>query len=176
MSDKWKRILATVAPALATALGGPLAGTAVAAIGKAILGKEDADAAEVALAIEGASPETLLALRKADQEFRARMKELDLDLDRLVVEDRADARKMARETRIYPQVILSAFFVLGYFGVLAYLFAGDWAFEDSQMSVVTAVLGVLTAGVVQVLNFWFGSSLGSKAKTDALTALASTDK
>jgi len=168
MSDKWKRILASVAPGLATALGGPLAGTAVAAIGKAILGKDNATEAEVAEAVETASPETLVALRQADKQFEVRMAELDLDLERLAVEDRISARTTMVATRIWPQVVLSGVFDGGYIALVIYLFAGEWAFTPEQMALVTAVVGVLTAGVIQTLNFWFGSSLGSKVKTDAL--------
>jgi len=42
MSTTWKGIVGTVAPALATALGGPLAGVAVRAIAEKVLGKPEA--------------------------------------------------------------------------------------------------------------------------------------
>ena len=50
--SNWKAIVGTVAPALATALGGPLAGVAVKAIADKVLGKPAATEADVAAAIE----------------------------------------------------------------------------------------------------------------------------
>ena len=62
----WKDIVGTVAPALATALGGPLAGLGVAAIGKALglgdgAGEEDV-AAAMLKAMAGLDKETRKAL------------------------------------------------------------------------------------------------------------------
>jgi hypothetical protein len=39
---------------------------------------------------------------------------------------------------------------------------------ESINSEFNMVLGVLTAGQVQIMNFWFGSSSGSKDKTSKL--------
>ena len=52
----WKSIVGTVAPALATALGSPLAGMAVAAIGSA-LGLTESSEETVSAAIVKATPE-----------------------------------------------------------------------------------------------------------------------
>jgi len=52
MAFNWKSILGTVAPGLATALGGPLAGMAVQAVSNAVLGKQDGSDDEIAAAIK----------------------------------------------------------------------------------------------------------------------------
>lgn len=46
----WKAIVKTVAPALGTALGGPLAGTAVKVLSEALLGHSDGKEEEIARA------------------------------------------------------------------------------------------------------------------------------
>ena len=80
MSDfNWKGLVGTVAPTLATALGGPFAGMAVKAISSAVLGNEGGSEGDIALALTGASPDTMLALKEADNSFALRMKELDVD-------------------------------------------------------------------------------------------------
>ncbi|MFT6220702.1 MAG: hypothetical protein ACJA0C_000099 [Candidatus Endobugula sp.] len=38
--------------------------------------------------------------------------------------------------------------------------------------VFTTILGVLTAAIPQILGFWFGSSLGSKQKTESMNRAA----
>ena len=70
LSDKAQATIKAVAPGLATALGGPLAGAAAGALVSALGGDEKA--AEAALIAQ--NPETLLALRKAENDFAVRMK------------------------------------------------------------------------------------------------------
>ena len=94
----WKDIVSTVAPAIATALGGPLAGLGVAAVGKALGLGDGAGEEDVAAAVLKASPEQLLSVKKAELEFTARMKELDVDLERIAVADRQSARRREAAT------------------------------------------------------------------------------
>jgi len=77
----WKSLVRAVAPALATALGTPLAGLAVAAISDAVLGKPDGSEQEVEAALAVAGPDVLLRLKDADRAFTLRMRELDIDLE-----------------------------------------------------------------------------------------------
>ena len=79
LSDKAIATIKAVAPGLAAALGGPLAGAAAGALVSALGGDEKA--AEAALLTQ--DPATLLALRKAEQEFAVRMRELDIEPERL---------------------------------------------------------------------------------------------
>lgn len=89
----WKDIVSAVAPVLGTAIGGPFGGLAARAISQAVLGKPDGSEKELAAAIEGASPETLAAIKKADQDFELRMQELGIDLERVHQQDRSSARE-----------------------------------------------------------------------------------
>lgn len=92
MNFDWKNIVKAVAPTIGTALGGPLAGLGIKALSEALLGKEDGTEAEVAAAVAGANPEQLMAMKKADQDFAIKMKELDIDLDKAFIADTSDAR------------------------------------------------------------------------------------
>lgn len=157
----WKEVLAAVAPTLATALGGPLAGTAVAIIGRKLLGKDDATEDDIAAALQGADPVELLKLKDADSQFKKDMKALD-------VQDRQSARKLAIDTSIAPQVILSVIYTAGYFWLMFMLISGDVTIPDAINGMVMALIGVMTAAQAQIMNFWFGSSSGSKQKTDKL--------
>ncbi len=78
-----KGVVGTVAPVLATALGGPLAGTAVQAIAQALGLTDDATEAQVAQTLQKATPEQLLAIKQADQAFAIRMRELGIEEQRL---------------------------------------------------------------------------------------------
>jgi len=174
VSPKLRRIVGSVAPALATALGGPLAGMATAAISKELLGKPDASPEELEQALFTSGPEVLVKLRELDRQFEAEMRKLDIDLAALEVKDRASARRMF-SVNVWPQVTLSALFVGGYFAVLYALFdqvrSGALAEVPSWvLGLSTTLLGVLTGEVPRIMAFWFGSSLGSKEKTRVLAA------
>jgi len=90
-------LLSSVAPTLATALGGPLAGLAVKSLSKALLGAEDFSEEAVMDAMATASPEQLAAVKKIDADFKVQMKALDIDLERIAVDDRKSARDMQKE-------------------------------------------------------------------------------
>ena len=60
-----KRAIARTAPSLARALGGPLAGAAVEQLSRAIFGDAAVDEEALADALAAATPEQLLAIKKA---------------------------------------------------------------------------------------------------------------
>lgn len=96
MADFWnaaKGTLSTVAPMLASAVGGPLAGAATGAIVKALGLAPDTKPEDVATAVVGAAPEQLLALKQAEVQFQAQMRQLDIDAAKLTFDDDADARR-----------------------------------------------------------------------------------
>ena len=99
-------ILKTVAPGIATALGGPLAGLAVSAIGKA-LNLSDATQDTIKAAVAGATPEDMLKLKEAEQDFQVQMKKLDIDLVQIAAGDRDSARKMQIANKAWTPAVLS---------------------------------------------------------------------
>lgn len=160
----WKSLLGEVAPTLATALGGPLAGAAAMAIKRAVLGKEEATEQEVAEALSVASPDVLLALREADNHFKLEMQRAGIDLEKIAAMDRESARKREMALKDKTPAILATLITIGFFGILAYLMIHG--FSDSPDSepllIMLGSLGTAWGGVV---NYYFGSSVGSKQKT-----------
>ena len=47
--------------------------------------------------------------------------------------------------------------------------------NQTMTGVFATILGVLTAAIPQILNFWFGSSVGSKEKTSGMNEAAHRD-
>ena len=162
MSD-WKSVLGSIAPTLATALGGPMAGTAVKFLAGHFLGDDDADAADIEAAIVCSTPEQLTELKRIDADFKVEMKKLGIDVYKIEVDDRKDARKLAA-VNMMPQIILSVIFIGGYFGLVYMLFAGHVVIDESIRDMSNILLGVLTANIPGIMQFWFGSSHGSKHK------------
>lgn len=162
----WKSIVSSVAPTIATALGGPMAGAATKAIAGALLGKPEAKQPEIEQALKNATPDDLLKLKEADNQFTLKMEELGVDLEKIAADDRANARQREIALKDNAPKILAAVIVIGFFGTL-YTIAFVELPSGAQQP-VSILLGALTAMLTQVGNYYFGSSAGSKAKTDAL--------
>jgi len=163
-------LVRTVAPSIASAVGGPLAGMATKAISEALLGKPDGTEDELAAAAARATPDQLLALKKAENEFMLQMRELDIDLERISNEDRDSARNREIKTRDLTPKILAGFITAGYFGVLFYMLTHGLPTTGGSeaMLVMLGTLGTAWGGVVA---YYFGSSAGSKEKTEAMNRM-----
>ena len=159
----WKKIVGKIAPALGTALSGPLGGAATKFMASKLLG-ESATEADLSAFIEGASPEELARIKTLDHEFQVQMRKLDIDLAKLNQEDRASARGLA-QLGMGPHVVMSAVYTVMYGVVLYLLLSGQVDVPQNHMALVMTVVGILTAAQGQILSFWFGSSSGSKQKT-----------
>lgn len=63
-----------------------------------------------------------------------------------------------------PQIIIGTVFICGFIYVLVLVFRGDVTIPEEQREMVIYLLGILSGGMGQVMNFFFGSSSGSKDK------------
>ena len=97
--------LAQIAPGIATALGGPLAGLAVTAISKA-LGVDEKD---VQSTIDSGklTADQLASLKQAEIDLQAKAQELGLNFEKLAVDDRKSARDMQTATHSWIPPLLS---------------------------------------------------------------------
>lgn len=169
IGEKALQVLRTVAPTVALAVGGPFGPLASAAL-SAVLGtpKDDGKAAEAALL--SATPDQLLALKKAEEEFQIQMKQLGIDEQKLVFDDIANAR--AREIAVKDSTpkYLAYLITAGFFGILGYLVVEGKPVQGGDvMLVMVGSLGTAWTGIVA---YFFGSSAGSAAKTDILASVS----
>lgn len=173
-------VVKSLAPTIATALGGPLVGGAVAAlenvfgITPAPSSSVDDRQTQIAAAISGATPEQLAAMRKADQDYAARMAEAgfkDVEtLAALTVQDRANARQMQMSTKSWTAPFLAIAVTVGFFSVLGLMMFMDLpkAAHDALM----LMLGSLGTAWASIIAYYFGSSVGSDRKTELLAGQA----
>ena len=158
-------LLKGVAPILATAVAGPAGGAAVGWIANK-LGIDDATVEGVTQALTG------------NPEMTMKLKELDLEYAKLEVQDRDSARKAYAQvatsenaTKLEKMVV--HVLALGVVG-LAFLLIGILMFVDTpddQQQLVIFALGFITSAAGQVLSFYFGSSQGSKNKTEEMKGM-----
>jgi hypothetical protein len=160
---KLKRVIARAAPGLAHALGGPLAGAAVEQLTRAIFGGEAVDEGTLAETLAAASPEQLVALKKAEQAFQVALRQASIEELRIDAGDRANARERQLKMNDWTPSVLGALVILGFFVVLGVMVAFDLPPDtETEFSIMLGALATMTAAVV---NYFFGSSAGSREKT-----------
>lgn len=169
MSD-WKSVVRTVAPALATALGGPLSGAVVSTISTALLGKPDSSMDEVAQAVISASPDTLLKLKQADAEFKTKMAALGVDLEKIAADDRASARQTLVQTRSWMPATISVLVIVATLSLYTHLLLHGT--NGAPELVVGRILGTLDVSFGIVISFWLGTSSSSRSKDETIKTMA----
>jgi len=169
LSDNFKQIISTVAPLLGTALGGPLGGVAGTFLANA-LGLPASDPKAIEAKLANADPQTLLALKKADQDFQAHMAELGVDADKLVYDDKASARARELGVKDHTPSVLAYAVTFGFFGVLGFMLGIGKPKEGGDALLV--MLGSLGTAWAAIIAYYFGSSLGSASKDATIRTMA----
>lgn len=159
--------LKTVVPAIATALGGPLAGAAVSFIADKL--GVPTDAVTDLIASNKMTPEQVSALKLAEIDFQKFLESNKIDLAKLDVENVKDARKMRIDTGSYFPEFLSALVTIGFFGILGWMMYKPSTIDSQPLLIM---LGTLGAGFGAVMNFWLGSNKGSDRTKELLAQSA----
>ena len=157
-------ILKGIAPLAASAVGGPFAGAAMSILAKTL----GVDENQVEDYILSASPDQLLELKKAELELDRWREEAGIRKEELAVQDRQSARQLAMEKGILAQVVLSVGYTVGYFSIMFVFVFGGADVAQEELGMINTLIGALGAAQLSILNFWFGSSKGSKDKSEAL--------
>lgn len=173
----WKNVIGTVAPWIATALTGPLGGMAVGALAD-VFGLTDKTEDAIKQAISGATPEQMLALKQADQQFALRMQELGFqsikDLETIAAGDRDSARKREMTVQDWTPRVLACAITLGFFTVLTLMMRNELPKEGRDALLI--MLGALGTSWTAVVSYYFGSTAGSARKTELLGQSAPSGK
>lgn len=168
IGSKALQVLRTVAPMLATAVGGPFGPLAGAAI-SAALGTATGDSKAAETALLSATPDQLLALQKANQDFQVQMKQLGISEEKLVYDDIANAR--AREISVKDSTPRNlAYLIVGFTGACIAATLAGWTKTDSALA--GTLIGYLVAECRSALTYYFGSSQSSQNKDATLAEIA----
>ena len=155
--------LKQIAPTIATALGGPLAGMAVSAISKAV--GVDPDKVNDLITDNKLTADQVAQIKIAEIELQRQAQELGLNFEKLAVDDRKSAREMQAATRSMMPPILAGAVTVGFFGIMVMMFFNQ---IDSNNPAILMMLGSLGTAWTGIIAYYFGSSAGSQAKTDLL--------
>ncbi len=171
----WKQLVGTVAPTLATALGGPLAGIAVKTIAGKLLGKADATEEEVAQAIVAGDPAMLVQLKQAEYEFKKTLLDSEVRLEEVAANDRASARMREIDSKdSWTPRVLAAVVIFGFLYCVISVMTGRVPNMNDPViaGLVGTLVGYASAKADQVISYYFGSSASSKDKDRTISDIA----
>lgn len=157
----WKKTLGAIAPTLATALGGPMAGAATKFIASELLGDENVSSEEIETAVLTASPQDLVKIKEIDSKFKTKMKKLDIDVFALEVEDRDSARTNHKDS-LTPAILVYMLTVL--VSIVTYLLFNAIVPEQNE-NTLYMLLGSLMTAWLQSVSYWTGTTKSSSDKT-----------
>lgn len=167
----WLNTIKTIAPTVASALGGPLAGVAVSAIGN-LFGIKEANVEKIQSAIENAqlTGDQISAIKQLEIKLKAEEAERGFRYAELEFKDRDSARKAnvdgGTQKMLFWLSLLLLTITLG--AELVVLFNG---YPKTLADIVVGrVLGLMDSVALMVLSYWYGTSNGSARKTDLLGA------
>lgn len=181
----WKAIVKTVAPGLATLLGGPLAGGAVTVLAEALLGGSTGSRTGDEIALQqrlaaGLTPEDRAKILQAEAEIKKeiiragiREKEIVLETEKVYVGDAAHARDTHKDRtgvmRLGFTITICSYVLVGavLYGTYGLATGSLQADIDPSLamvlgSVVGAALQFVFMNASQAAGFFFGSSQGSR--------------
>jgi hypothetical protein len=114
-------------------------------------------------------------MRKAEQDYQLQMKTLAVTEQKQVFDDINSARNRdatvqtsGHSTKLSKNVspILAMGTTLFAFALFFILIFYKEQLTDEKVNIILYILGVLSAIVTQIFSFYFGSSMGSSAKSD----------
>jgi hypothetical protein len=150
---------------LATAVAGPAGGAAVGWIASK-LGIDDATVEGVTQALTG-NPDMALKLKELDLEY-AKLDAADRDSARKAYAAVATSEHATKLDKVVVPVLALGVVGLAFFLIGILMFVDT---PDNQQQLVIFALGFITSAAGQVLSFYFGSSQGSKNKTEEMKGM-----
>jgi len=147
-----KNLVGALAPTLGSALAGPLGGQAASVVAGGL--GCNSDPKSIQQAVQSATPEQMLELKKAEKQFELQMKELEVDIFALETADKQDARtKFSKDwtTRTLGFITISGF--MGYIFLVTLQPP-----EQNSEALINLVLGYLGGLASAVISFYFGAS------------------
>lgn len=172
----WKVIskkLLGIAPGIAAAVGGPagpVVGLGIKALTSVFGLESEAPIELIDKAIDNLSGAEAVELKKADNDFVVKMKELDVDVFALEVKDKGSARKREERIGSLDNRVIAFTIVGGFVGVIfVCLFSSALSkMNPVQISIVSALFGYLSAKADTIIGYYFGTSKSSSDKNDAI--------
>ena len=195
MAFDLKSAISTVAPVLASMLGGPLAGTAVTALESAFGLSPGAGVDGITQVVQSGNmtPDIIANVRAADQKHAEIMSQQGIDVQRMntdfktamvdaEIKDRDSARQ--REISVKDRtpaklayMIIGGFFAVSIGQLVGLMFFPDYAAKIPSQGwlLIGNISGYLAAEAKAAASYYFGTTQASNDKNDMLYNSTPTD-
>lgn len=160
----WKSLLGAIAPTIATALGGPLAGTATKYLASNLLGDESKTPEEIEQFVLGANPEQLASIKELDNKFKLEMEQIGVDVFKIEADDKKNARAEHKQSNMPALLSISLSLIIG--AIVYMLFYIEP--PEGAREVLFMLLGVVVKEWGGSMQYWFGTTRSSSEKTRLL--------
>jgi hypothetical protein len=165
-------VIQAVAPMLATAVGGPLAGTAVQALSTALFGDPAHSAADVSATINaGLTPAQLVSMQTAENQFKLDMEKCQIDIMKINADDTNSARGMQIANKDPAVDVISYITILAFLGMVTLVLLG-YAKVDGALA--GTLVGLVAGKAGDVYHFLFGTSVSNQNKDNLLAQSSPT--
>ena len=156
----------SIAPLVGTALAGPF-GAAAASFLADKLGVEEKTVEAVSKVLNDGklSPDQIVSIKAAEVDFQKFLETNKIKLEEVAAADRGSARELLKATRSKVPMILTMLITVGFFAVLGAMFYWPEVKESAPLMIM---LGSLNTAWGTACAFWFGTTSGSKDKTEML--------
>lgn len=162
--------LKSIAPMLGTALAGPIGGAAASFLADKLgIESKTIEAVTEVLNSGKLTPEQVSGIKLAEIEFEKFLKQHEIKLEELSTADRASARELQKTAPSVMPAVLTLLITCGFFGVLGWMLHDRHALDNPPLLIM---LGSLGTAWTAATSFWFGTTAGSRAKTDLLASAA----
>lgn len=172
------QVLKTVAPTILATATGPFA-PLVAPVLAGIFGTKAADAKSLDTALLNATPDQILAARKAETDHIENLKKYGIQEEELGYNDLASARQMQiankdPTVRRLAWLNIGGFLVTSLGLIAAFVFIPEKvaAIPKEAWAMIGSLLGILGKSSTQSETFYFGSSQGSQNKDATIADIA----
>lgn len=164
----WLDTITKVAPVVASALGGPLAGVAVTALGE-LFGISEPTQSKIQAVIENGqlTGEQISAIRQLELKLKADEAERGFRYKELEFKDSDSARQMQMTTHSKTPSLLTGILTVGFFGTLYMVMIHPEMKESAPLMIM---LGALGAEFTSACKFWFGANSGSDRTKELLAS------
>jgi hypothetical protein len=114
----------------------------------------DNNQASIETAMQNATPEQLLEIKKAEKDFEVKMKELNVDVFKLETQEKQHARSMF--SKDWTARIIGIAMIGGFLGYIFLVTLQPP--EQNSEALINLVLGYLGGLASAVISFYFGAS------------------
>lgn len=125
---------------------------------------ENCDSKNLANALANATADQIIALKKAESELINIINNYQLESQKLYLANISDARNNNNNFNDKTPLALSVVITAGFFTLLSMLLF----YDAKNVTILNIMIGSLGSAFLAIINYYFGSSLGSMKKNEII--------